>query len=85
MMNCKALTHEPVHGAVRAVHGPLDVIGEYRFRANKGQWAAEARGACFTLGGKLYPNPRSKEGPYERPMIWHNEYVIPGAQNCNWW
>ncbi len=86
-IHCKALVHEPVHGQlpVKAVQGPLDVVGEYRFPLFHGQWPAEARAACFTLGGKLYPNPRTKTGPYERPMIWHNEYIIPKVENCPWW
>lgn len=84
-VHCKALVHEAPHGNVNAVVGPLDVIGEYRFAEMKGQWVASQRAACFTLGGKLYPNGRSTTGPYERPMIWNNEYVIPKEQNCQWW
>jgi hypothetical protein len=84
-IHCKALLHEEPHGSVKAVHGPLDVVGEFRFPWYSGQWTAENRAACFTLGGKLFPNPRSKSGPYERPMSWHNEYVISQQQNCSWW
>jgi sugar lactone lactonase YvrE len=85
IVHCKALVSEQPHGPVEAVHGPLNVIGEYRFANGQGQWVAELRAACFTEGGQLYPNPRNLGEPsVQRPMIFENEYVIPGVQNCNW-
>ncbi len=85
LVNCRALYPEPRTGAAGAIHGPINVIGEYRFRAGHGEWAAEARATCLTEGGKLYPNPRQAfDAPYERPMILEVEYVIGGVEACNW-
>jgi hypothetical protein len=85
-VNCKVLVHEETHGNgnVNAVHGPMDVIGEFRFPLMKGQWGVETRAPCFTEGGRLYPNPRQAAGPYERPMIWEVEYIIARIENCEW-
>jgi hypothetical protein len=86
-IHCKALVFENPRGenGVQAVHGPIWAIGEFRWPTMKGQWAAEARAACLTEGGEIYPNPRTNgTAPYERPMIWETEYVIAGAESCNW-
>jgi hypothetical protein len=64
--------------------GPIAAMGEFRFAAGAGQWVAEARGACLSVGGWLYPNSRvSSEGYYEAPLEYQRpKYIIPGVEEC---
>jgi hypothetical protein len=85
-VQCKKEFHEPPQGSAAAVHGPISVFGEYRFAPESADWAVQSiYTTCLTEGGELYPNPRlAGDAPLERPIIVETEWVIAGAENCNW-
>jgi sugar lactone lactonase YvrE len=85
-VNCRARSAEAPQGPAGAVHGPLDVFGQYRFHPTQGHFAGgDIKSTCLVEGGSIYPNPRrAYEAPYERPMIIEHEYVTPVVAQCDW-
>jgi hypothetical protein len=73
-VECGVGYYETPQGGVNAVHGPIDVLGLYRWPAGHGQWAASQSATCLTEGGRLFPTLHGAP-PYDRPMILEIDYV----------
>lgn len=85
---CKVFRNEPGHGPANAVHGPIELVGQFVFPPNYGGWEFYTRKVCFEMGGRLYPKlvaiyPGEPIPPYERPLVW--DYTAPAStENCEW-
>jgi len=84
-VHCRAFYPEARTGTAGAIHGPIDVVGQFRFRPFHGGFTPELKSTCLEEGGHIFPNPRNAaDAPYERPLILKREYVAAGVESCDW-
>jgi hypothetical protein len=79
LVHCKALPSG-------RTSGPADVLGEYRFPAERGAWQWPTKPTCLVWGGQIYPREAPSGGhvPYERPAVWLPKALTYPPEPCDW-